>query len=162
MADMYAFLELEGIDGESQDKDYTNKIEIISFAWGATNSSSYAQGTGPGVSKGTFSDISIMKHADKASVRLLERAITGQPIGTGKLSLLKLSGETKIPYFEVEMENVVVTSWQFSGAGDGQLPSESVSLHYVVVKTHYKPQGNEGDASGNVDFGWNLQQNAST
>jgi hypothetical protein len=27
------------------------------------------------------------------------------------------------------------------------------------VQSHYKPQSNEGDPLGNVDFGWNLQKN---
>jgi hypothetical protein len=36
---------------------------------------------------------------------------------------------------------------------------ESATLHFVKVKTKYLPQGNEGDATGNVDFGWDLQKN---
>ena len=43
--------------------------------------------------------------------------------------------------------------------GDGQLPTESSTLHFVQMKSKYLPQGNEGDPSGNVDFGWNLQKN---
>ena len=160
MADIYAFLELEGIEGEAQDKDYTNKIEILSFSMGAANSSSFASGTGSGVAKGTFSDINFIKHTDKASVKLFERTINGKPINRGKLSLLKLSGETKIAYLVYELTNIAVTSWQISGTSDGTLPTESFSLAFVQIQTHYQPQGNEGDPAGNVDFGWNLQQNA--
>jgi type VI protein secretion system component Hcp len=90
----------------------------------------------------------------------MERAVNGKPITTGKLSLLKQSGDTKIPYLELDLSNVVVTSFQVAAAGDGQLPMESFSLHFVKVQSHYKPQGNEGDPAGNVDFGWDLQQNA--
>jgi type VI secretion system secreted protein Hcp len=159
MADIYAFLELEDIDGESQDSDYTNKIELHSASWGATNNSSYSKGTGSGIGKGQIQDISCHKFTDKASLKLMERVVNGKPIGSGKLSLLKQSGETKVPYLEIELTNVVVTSFQFSATGDGQLPMESFSLNFVKVQSHYKPQGNEGDPTGNVDFGWDLQQN---
>ena len=52
-----------------------------------------------------------------------------------------------------------MTSFQISAHGGGQLPMESATLHFVKVKSKYLPQGNEGDATGNVDFGWDLQKN---
>jgi type VI secretion system secreted protein Hcp len=159
MADIYAFLDLDGIEGESQDSDYTNKIELQSFSWGASNNSSYASGTGSGIGKGQIHDISCSKFTDKASLKLMERSVNGKPIETGKLSLLKQSGETKIPYLELELTNVVVTSFHVAAGSDGHLPMESFTLHFVKVQSHYKPQGNEGDPAGNIDFGWDLQQN---
>ena len=83
----------------------------------------------------------------------MERAVNGQHINKAKLSLLKQSGDKKIPYFELDLEHVVVTSFQISAHGGGQLPMESATLHFVKVKSKYLPQGNEGDATGNVDFG---------
>ena len=160
MADVYAFLELEGVEGEAQDSEYQGKIELQSFSWGASNNSSYAVGTGSGISKGHIHDISFSKYTCKASLRLFERAVTGKPVPKGKLSLLKLTGDKKIPYFVVDLENVVVTSYQIAAHSDGQLPTESSTIHFVIAKSKYQPQGNEGDPSGNVDFGWNLQKNA--
>jgi len=159
MADVYAFLELEGIEGEAQDSDHTGKLELQSFSWGASNNSSFAVGTGGGVSKGQIHDISVSMFTSKASLRLLELAVTGKHIATAKLSLCKLSGDKKIAYFELDLEHVVVTSLQMAAGSDGQLPMESATLHFVKVKCKYQPQGNEGDAVGSVDFGWDLQKN---
>src|SRR5271168_3005805 len=119
MADVYAFLDLDGIEGESQDSQYTNKIELQSFSWGATNNSSYASGTGSGIGKGQIQDISCTKYADKASLKLMEKAVNGKPIDSGKISLLKLSGDTKVAYMEFDLTNIVVTSYQVSATGDG-------------------------------------------
>jgi type VI secretion system secreted protein Hcp len=160
MANIYAFLDLQDIEGESQDPDYEKKIELQSFSWGASNNSSFASGTGSGIGKGQIHDISCSKFTDKASLRLMERAVNGKPIDSGKLTLLKQSGETKVAYFELDLKNVVVTSFHVAAGSDGQLPMESLTLHFVEVKSKYLPQGNEGDPSGNVDFGWNLQKNA--
>ena len=98
-------------------------------------------------------------YTSRASLRLMERAVNGLHINTGKLSLLKQSGDKKIPYFEIDLDHVVVTSFQISAHGGGQLPMEAATLHFVKMKTKYLPQGNEGDATGNVDFGWDLQKN---
>lgn len=159
MADVYAFLELEGIEGEAQDFEHEKKIELQSFSWGASNNSSFATGTGSGIGKGQIHDISVSMFTSRASLRLLERAVNGQHIKKGKISLLKLSGEKKIAYFELDLEHVVVTSFQIAAGSDGHLPMELATLHFVKVKTKYLPQGNEGDATGNVDFGWDLQKN---
>ena len=158
-ADVFAFLELEGIEGEAQDSDHQGKIELQSFSWGASNNSSFATGTGGSVGKGQIHDISISMYTSRASLRLMERAVNGQHINKAKLSLLKQSGDKKIPYFELDLEHVVVTSFQISAHSGGQLPMELATLHFVKVKSKYLPQGNEGDATGNVDFGWDLQKN---
>jgi type VI secretion system secreted protein Hcp len=161
MADLYAFLELEGIEGESQDSDYENKIAIDSFSWGATNASSYHRGTGAGTGKGEILEIHFTKTMDKSSPKLMERVATGQHIPSGKVSLVKLSGDSKIPYYQVELTDIVVSTYQVAAHSGNHLPSESFSLSFVKTMVHYQPQGNEGDPAGNVEFGWNLQQSKS-
>jgi type VI protein secretion system component Hcp len=61
----------------------------------------------------------------------------------------------------LDLEHVVITSFQIAAGSNGELPMESATLHFVKVKASYLPQGNEGDATGNVDFGWDLQRNVS-
>jgi type VI secretion system secreted protein Hcp len=160
MADIYAFLELEGVTGESQDSQYKDKIELQSFSWGATNNSSFASGTGSGIGKGQVQDISCTKFVDKASLVLMKKCVNGDTIDSGKITLLKLSDETKIPYYEVKLTDIVVTSYQVAGSGDGQLPLDHFSMHFVQVNSTYTPQSNTGDASGSVEFNWDLQKNA--
>jgi type VI secretion system secreted protein Hcp len=162
MADVYAFLELKDIPGEAQDSKYKDKIELQSFSWGATNNSSYANGTGGNIGKGHIHDISFSKFMCKASPELMKRVVSGKAISDGKLLLCKLSGETdgdKIAYYEIKLQNIVVTSYQVAASGGGQLPMESGTLHFVVTQPKYKPQKNEGSADGGNGFGWDLQQN---
>ena len=153
MAEVYAFLKLDGIDGESQDSDYKNMIELHSFSWGASNNSSFASGTGSGIGKGQIQDIQCSKFTDKASLLLMQKCVTGGVISSGKVSLLKLSGDTKVAYLELELSKIVVTSFHVGASGNGELPVESFALSFVEVKSHYKPQQNTGSAEGPVDFG---------
>ncbi len=52
------FLKLEGIDGESEQKDHANEIELLSWSWGETNSGSAAGGGGQGSGKVDMQDFS--------------------------------------------------------------------------------------------------------
>ena len=53
-------LELGGVQGESQDDKHKNQIEILSYSWGATQSSS-GYGGGHGTGKVNVHDISMSK-----------------------------------------------------------------------------------------------------
>lgn len=159
MAYIYAFLELDGVEGELQDTEYEKKIEVQSVSWGGNNNSSFHHGTGSGIGKGHVHDLTVSKYADHSSLQLFKNCTTGKVMSTGKLTLLKLQDETKIAYLVVELTNVVVTAFQISAHGSGQLPMESVTLHFQKFKSSYKPQGDSGSAEGNVEFAWDIQKN---
>jgi type VI secretion system secreted protein Hcp len=159
MADIYAFLKLEGVEGEAQDAKYQKHLELQSFSWGATNNSSYDTGTGPGIGTGQVHNMSFSKYMCTASTELMKRVIKGQPIDSGKLVLCKRSGDDPLEYYTVDMEQVVVTSYQLAVSGGGQLPTESFSLDFVIVKPNYVAQADDGSGHGNHGFGWNVQTN---
>lgn len=159
MAQIYAFLKLNGIEGESQDAEYQNQIELQSAGWGSSNNSSFDFGTGSGVGLGQVHDISCVKYTDKSSLNLHKYCVTGKVVPDGQLTLLKLQDQTKIAYFKVNMTNIVINGWSFSANGDGQLPSEHFTLHFVKSESTYLPQGDTGDPQGAVTFNWDIQQN---
>ena len=159
MAQIYAFLKLNGIDGELPDQDYQNQIELQSAGWGSSNNSSFDSGTGSGVGLGQVHDITCTKYTDKASLNLHKYCVTGKVVPDGQLTLLKLQDQQKIAYFKVKMTNIVINSFSLSANGDGQLPLEHFTLHFVKSESTYLPQGNSGDPQGNVDFNWDIQTN---
>jgi type VI secretion system secreted protein Hcp len=160
MADAFAFLNLEGAVGESQDDKYKDHIELQSVSWGATNSSSFVHGTGPGPgTRGHIHDMSFTKFMCKASTELMKRCVKGEPFKTGELILVKQSGD-KLGYYTVKMEEVAVTSYNMTNSGGGHLPHESFTIHFVVVKPNYVQQDNQGKPKGNFGFEWNLQKQA--
>jgi len=96
---------------------------------------------------------------DKASTELMKRCVMGDPVKKATLTLVKLSGK-KLAYYKVKMEEVAIISYTTSASGDGGLPSESFTLHFVVVKPNYQQQDNDGNPKGNFGFGWDLQKQA--
>ena len=161
MAEIYAFLKLEGVDGETPDAHYEKHLELQSFSWGATNNSSYSTGTGPGIGTGQVHNMSFSKFMCAGSPKLMERVIKGWPCDSGKLILCKRNSQDGKPleYYTVAMEKIVITSYQMSASGGGQLPMESFSLDFVIVKPNYVAQADDGSGKDNHGFGWDLQKN---
>src|ERR1700704_2209027 len=82
-----AFLKLDGITGESQKDGHKKEIDIMSFSWGASNSSSVGTGTGASTGKVSVSDFSIMKSTDSSSPNLFQKCCDGTVIATGVVTL---------------------------------------------------------------------------
>jgi type VI secretion system secreted protein Hcp len=156
---IYAFLKLGDIQGEAQDAQFKNQIELHSFHWGAVNSSSFAKGTGAGVGKSQIEDMHFTKKADKSSPKLFEAVATGNAYPKATITLVKQSGETQIPYLKYDLDHVVVTGYQLSATQSHELPDETFSLHFVKVKMAYTVEDNTGKPSGAVEAGWDIQTN---
>jgi type VI protein secretion system component Hcp len=115
-------------------------IEISSFSWGASNSSSIGSGTGAGRGKVNVSDFSIMKSTDKASPKL-SNGVAAQPSSggfTGKscpLSVRK-AGSDHQEYYTVTLTKVAI-----SGGGE-ELPKESMERTAGGASTHYDVKAN--------------------
>ncbi|MCS7026204.1 MAG: type VI secretion system tube protein Hcp, partial [Bryobacteraceae bacterium] len=67
MAAFDAFLEIDGIKGESEDKQLRDHIELLSYSFGASQTGSFAYGGGGGTGKVQFVDFHFTKRCDKAS-----------------------------------------------------------------------------------------------
>jgi type VI secretion system secreted protein Hcp len=162
MAEICAYLELEGVKGEAQDSKFKEQIELQSFSWGVSNSSSYESGTGGNIGAGTIHEVSFSKYMCKASPELMRRCANGKAITKGKLSLYKLAGgtdEDKVVYYETEFEKIVFRGYNVHASGGAQLPMESASMAFVIMHPQYRPQDNDGGAMPAIGFKWDLQQN---
>jgi type VI secretion system secreted protein Hcp len=155
-----AFLKLDGITGESQKQGHTGEIDIMSFSWGGSNSSSVGTGTGVSVGKVTVSDFSIMKSTDSASPVLFQKCCDGSVIATGVVTLQRQVQGSATPYLVYNFTNVYVTSIQWSGSGGaGDAPMESVSFCFEVGTVDYTPLADDGSAGTAVHGGWDIGQN---
>ena len=167
-----AFLNIDGVPGESTDDKHKGWIEVLSFQHGATQpSSATASSAGGGTTERvTFDDLTVTKHIDKASAKLHELCATGKHIATVTLQLNRAGGD-KLQYMEVKMEQVIISAVQATGmAANGtgttgtnapdNLPVETVSFNFGKVKWTYTQQKRaDGSGGGNVTGGWDLTAN---
>ena len=72
MAAVDYFLKLDGIEGESKADKHTNEIDVLSFSWGATQTGTFASGTGGGgAGKVSMQDFHFTMEHSKASPALM-------------------------------------------------------------------------------------------
>ena len=154
------FLNIEGeIEGESKDKEHTNEIDILQWSFGLENSGSFHTGAGGGSGKSKFHDITITKHIDSASAKLMLYCANGDHFKEATLTVRK-AGKTALEYIVVKMGNVMVTSIDSGGSGGDDLLSEEIRLNFENVEVKYTPQKEDGQAGKPQEFKWDIGANS--
>jgi type VI secretion system secreted protein Hcp len=155
------YLQIDGIKGESTDSAHKDWIECQSVNWEVLQPKSATASTGGGhtAERTEHRDIVISKLADLATPLLLQNCSSGKTLAKAKLEFLRADGQgERIKYFEIELENVLISSVAPAVAA-GDILTESLSLKYSQVKWKYTQQKVGGGSGGNTSGGWNLSTN---
>lgn len=153
-----AFIDLDGVDGESTRKGFEGKIELLSFVFGAMNPTTIGSGGGGGAGKVSISAFSFNKWSDAASPVLFQACCTGKHFPKAKVTLHKAGGDAAIDYLVYEFEKCYVQAVSWSGASGGgeDRPSESVEMAFGKVTITYTPQTETGAKGSPVVASWDL------
>jgi type VI secretion system secreted protein Hcp len=140
------FLEINGVQGESQDVKFSKAVDVLSYSWGAAK---------PGSGVPQLQDFSISKRIDASSPVLFRRLVTGEHISSMEL-LGRKTGANPIVYLKYCFEDVTVSSLQQSDSRGSDNPVESVSFRYRAASLNYARQKADGSVSQNIFAGWNV------
>ncbi|MDE2368880.1 MAG: type VI secretion system tube protein Hcp [Burkholderiales bacterium] len=157
------FLEIDTINGETEDKVFKPKkaMDILAWSWGLSNSGTTHTGGGGGSGKCNVQDISVTKYVDKASNALLDGCAKGTHFTKATLTVRK-AGAKPLEYIIITMTEVIVTSVSTGGSGGEDRLTENVSLNFAEVKFEYQPQDKTGAADGaKLPFTYNIAANSS-
>jgi type VI secretion system secreted protein Hcp len=149
------YLKIDGIEGEATNTNHKGEIQLLSYSWGGTQTSSVGISSGSGAGKVDLAHLAVMKHLDKASVKLFKAMCAGTHIANAVLTAIKAGSDNK-PFLTVTLGELFVTSLQLSGSSE--LPSESVSFSYNQIKIEYSTQ----DANGNLTVAGSANYNLNT
>lgn len=159
MAMVDFFLKIEGIDGESQDAKHKGEIDLQSWSWGETQGGTHSAGGGGGAGKVQMHDLSITKKIDKSSPKLMLACANGEHIKKAVLVARK-AGKEQQEYFKITLSDLLVTSFQTSGHGSGDvLPVDQVTLNFSKIEVSYKEQKPDGTLGGEVKAGYDVKAN---
>jgi type VI secretion system secreted protein Hcp len=155
-----AYLQIEGIKGESADSKHKDWIEVSNVDWHihqpralSVSSSGHTSG------RAELSEISFKKLADLASPLLQQTCAAGKTIPKAKFEFMRADGNGEpIRYYSVELENVMISSVAPS-SGDGGVLVERVALAYSKIKWSYTQQKIAGGSGGNTSGGWDSAAN---
>lgn len=149
------FLAIDGITGESTDKDHRDWIDLESFSWGMTQTGSIGPGGG---GKVQIQDFHFVMKMNSGSPQLMQACATGEHIK--KVELHVRRPEAKDDFLQWTMEDVVCSSFQTSGSANGDaIPTEQVSLNFSTIKVEYTKQDKQCKPGAKSIFQWNVERN---
>ena len=154
-----AYLQIDGIKGESTDSAHQGWIELKSAHWGVTQPMSASVSTAGGHTTGhsEHRTLSITKLADLASPILMQHCSMGKTIPRARIEFMRADGDGKrVKYYQVELENVMLSDMdQVLGDGGGVL-EDAIGLCFSKVKWTYTQQKIGGGVGGSTAGGWDL------
>src|ERR1700733_8831244 len=151
-----AYLFIDGTPGPSTSR--TDCIDILSFSWGVSNTSTYgagASGKEAKAGRADFSNLSIMKVLDKTTPLLCDHCSSGNILAKVYILYDKPVGDKQADYFRIYLKDALITSVQLSGSNEN--PTESVSFAFQGVEVAYKAENDDGTLAGAVAKGYDLE-----
>ena len=154
------FLKIDSIDGDSTVDGHVKEIELQSWSLGATvpvgprsTSGSAAAGTS------MHQDLSCAKMLDEASNGLAAACWEGKTIANAVVTTQRQgeSGGGKVDYMKILLTDVIVASYNRSGAPD-TIPMEMFSLNYATIKVEYFTTDAAGGSGGWQKKGWSVSE----
>lgn len=156
-----AYLQIDGIKGESADSRHPAWIEVTDVQFGVTQPRSATASTGGGhtAERAELSEVTFTKVADISSPILFQTCAMGKTIPKAKIEFMRADGNGEpIKYFEIELENVLIGQVRPDQGSDNML-YETVQLKYSRIRVKYTQQKISGGAAGNTAGGWDLAAN---
>jgi type VI secretion system secreted protein Hcp len=151
-----AYLIIDSIPGPSTSKP--NAIDVLSFSFGASQTATYGTGASGKEAKSgraDFSNLSIMKVADKTTPFLFEACVKGNILKSVQLLYDKPVQGTQQDYFKITLGDALVTSCQQSGSSEN--PTESVSFAFQSIEVAYAAEKDDGTLDSFVPKGFSLE-----
>jgi type VI secretion system secreted protein Hcp len=151
------FLDLPEIPGESQKDGHEGQWDLLSYSEGVVQQGSFdIGGKGGGSGKAEFQDISLVKYVDKASPMVFQACAAGTHFSKATIYVRK-AGEKPLEYLKVELNDLIVSSVQNSGAASGDSPMESITMNCAKITKTYVEQDATGGAGKTVTAGYDIR-----
>jgi type VI secretion system secreted protein Hcp len=169
--DLYIFLKVDGIAGESTVKGHKDEITVLSYEQ-AVEVPVIQSGGGGGASTGIakFSGVRLRKNVDVASIPILLACASGRHIQYARFTFRRGAGG--FDFYKVTLEDVLVTNVaQRAGTGaqyplsfdalntgassDGFL--EEVTLDFSRIRWEHRAQLPDGKVGATTTGGWDAR-----
>ncbi|HEX7637468.1 MAG TPA: type VI secretion system tube protein Hcp [Burkholderiaceae bacterium] len=169
MKDIYVeFVGASELQGDSTDQKHANQIEVKSFDHLLSQpKSSSASSAGAHTAERTdHGEIIMVKDIDRATSKLNRAASAGTVYPKVNITFYRAYGgsnatstsQTRVDYYKIVLENVVVSSSQTTVA-DGELPEQTFGLKYGKITWEYKQHKMDGSSASTGPASWDLRTN---
>jgi type VI secretion system secreted protein Hcp len=151
-----AYIKFDGVDGEATDARHKNWSDLQSVSFGIKVETT--TGAGGSTSRPVAGEVNCVKVLDKSSPLLMRRLVLGEVIPTLTIEFTRSTAAGDEPYLKYELKDVLISSYSISpgGGGEGEVPTETLSLNYGEIKVTYTERDASGQVTSTVDYTWNV------
>ncbi len=147
------FLQVDGMQGESTDREFRDAIVVTDFAFGLSNGAVTTGGSSGG--RVNFDVLTLTKRVDRASPKLFIAAASGQAFPSATISTRK-SGGQQSTFYRIKLSDVTVTSLKVQ---EGNELVEHVSLGFGKIEIEYFMQEPNGKVMSTGKVAWDVRRN---
>ncbi|MBL8588950.1 MAG: type VI secretion system tube protein Hcp [Methylobacteriaceae bacterium] len=149
------FLKVEGIEGETQDHQHKDQMEIRDYAWKMTSPRDSFTGQVSG--KPRVENLTVLKRVDKGTPKFMEALVKNKNLGYATLSFrkagLQAGAKPQMDYLVIKLSDVYVAEWSPAGT-DGDALLEKIAFNFRKFDVLYKMQKEDGTPAGEVSAGY--------
>jgi len=144
-----AFLKIEGIEGDSQQKGHEHEIEVSAFNWGETQTGNIGSGGGGGAGKVQMQDFHFTMKSSTASPTLMRSCASGEHIKDATLTCRKAGGSQQ-EFMVIKMTDILVSQYSIGGSAgaEGSDPDDLLSLAFVKIDFVFRRTNEKGEPVG--------------
>lgn len=157
---MAAYIKFDGVQGECKDKDHKGWSDLASFGQMLHQPGRSATGATRRRGDVVVEDLTCSKELDKSSPKIAEAVCNGKVYPKVEIHMTaSYTDAGRVTYYAYELTNVLVTSYNISGAGQSEsVPMEDFSLNFEEIKVTYTETDNAGKKVGNVEYTWKVEE----
>lgn len=156
-----AYLQIDGIKGESSDEKHKNWIEVYKVRGHVHQPRASSVSTAGGHTSGRadLSDIMLEKLADLSSPLLRQHCAMGKTINKAVFEFMRADGDGKpICYERWTLTNVMISNVTYDSGAGGTI-KEIVQLSYSKINWEHVKQSVRGGTEGSTLGGWDCAKN---
>ena len=151
------YVQVEGVKGSAADAAHKGWMDATNWNVGANHPGGFKHGGAGSTGKTAFTDLSFSTHMDSAWPDMHLFCSNGKTIPKVKLECVKETGDSKITYLTITLENCIVSSASSNTSGDR--PSADYSFNFAKMTMDYKSQEVGGGSKGAVTHYWDVNTN---
>lgn len=159
MAVVDMFLKLAGVDGESQDTEHKNEIQIQGFKMNVRSPRDAT--TGKQTGKIRCTDMTVFAGIEKSTAKLFQMITTNQNIPKAELACRK-AGKNPFEFFKITLEDCYLSRVEIgTGGGEGGnvVPPCEFDIEFGKIKIESREQTATGPTTGPVVAAFDLRTN---
>ena len=157
-ADIEMFVEVDGVKGQTGDREFPDAIRALEWSWGMNQVAlPYATDIVRNKASVNFQELTFTHYLDVATPSLMRLCANGKPIPEVSLTLRAAGRDGPVNFVEITLSGVMVSNITTSATPSDV--TEQVSLRFAKVEFKYILQRPDGTKAGPVPFQWNLATN---